>query len=216
LNLRALIADNQALTSAGLTHILSDLSHVSLQGQVLNSMQLFSALKTNRPDFLFIDYKSLLDFKIEYFSTIINNYPETRILVISSDSDQESILRILDSGVPGFLTKECSQEEIRSAISALEKCEKFFCHKILDIVMKSRLSRKKASHSTFLSERELEIIKLISLGNSTLQIAANLNLSHHTVSSHRKNIIRKLSIKSPTEFVVHAIDLGLINLEPKK
>jgi DNA-binding NarL/FixJ family response regulator len=208
---KIIIADTQALTSAGLAKILSELKPLHVIDLVASADQLFAAIdKDDSPDFLFIDYLFLPDFGVESFDNLLSGFTSMKVIVLSSDNDQETILRVIDSGVPGFLTKECSEEEIKTAIRAIEKGEKFFCHRIFDIVIRSR-SKQDKNKPSFLSERELEIIKMIALGNSTMQIAFTLNLSHHTISSHRKNIIKKLNIKSPTEFVVHAMDLGLIS-----
>ena len=207
---RIVIADTQALTSAGLAKILSDIKPWHAIDRVANADQLFSTIGKDKADLLFIDYRFLPGFSEDGFDILMRSFPDLKSIVISSDTEHEAIMKVLDSGVSAFLTKECSEDEIKAAVKAVEKGEKFFCHRIFDIVVKRRSTKQKDTNSSLLSERELEVIKLIALGNSTVEIASTLNLSHHTVSSHRKNIIKKLNIKSPTEFVVHAIDLGLI------
>lgn len=209
---RIVIADTQALTLAGLTKILSDIKPLHTIDHVANADQLFSTIGKDKAALLFIDYRFLPGFNEEGFDKLISSFPDLKSVVISSDTEHETILRVLDSGVSGFLTKECSEDEIKAAVKAVEKGEKFFCHRIFDIVVKRWPIKWKDTKPPILSDRELEVIKLIALGNSTVEIASALNLSHHTISSHRKNIIKKLNIKSPTEFVVHAIDLGLIKV----
>ncbi len=136
---------------------------------------------------------------------------DTNVLIISGDNNKSSILDILQLGVKGYLTKECSKDEVLHAIHSTSIGEKFFCHKILDIIMEKTFSPEpEACDPTILTARETEILRYIANGYSTQRIADELHLSPHTVHTHRKSIIRKLNIKSPTEFVIYAIDLGII------
>lgn len=208
-----LIADKQALTAAGLTNILSEVGTPKIQ-QVQSTQDLFSALDAERYESLFIDYQQLPQFHVDNFDQLVDNYPQLRIAVVSADNNHATILEILKKQIPVFITKHCSEGEIKMAYQAMSRGEKFFCNKILKILVDSKTYTPEPKHE-FLSEREQEIMRLIALGNSTHGIADKLFLSPHTISTHRKNIIRKLSIKSPTEFVVHAIDLGLVNFAPK-
>jgi DNA-binding NarL/FixJ family response regulator len=203
---KVIIADTQALTSAGLHKLLSALDHFQTI-DVTRTADELSEVIAGQPHFVFIDYLLFPDFSLEY---LIRENSRSKFIALTSDDDHDSILNVIDTGIHGFLTKDCSKEEIYNAIHSVEKGERFFCQKVLEVVINSR----KVNHikPSLLSDREREVIKLIAQGNSTTQIASLLTLSHHTINSHRKNIIRKLNIKSPTEFVVHAIDLGLIKV----
>jgi DNA-binding NarL/FixJ family response regulator len=115
------------------------------------------------------------------------------------------------AGVIGFVKKDSSRDEILMAIQAASKGEKFFNHQILNIIMERRFQHDdSAAENGPLTARETEILKLLASGYSTQRLADALFLSPHTVQTHRKSIIRKLNIKSPTAFVIHAMDLGLI------
>ena len=138
--------------------------------------------------------------------------PKTNVLVLSSDNNKGSILDVLQLGVKGYITKECSLEEVGMAVQATSKGGKFFCQKVLDIIMEKRFSTESDTEASVLTTRETEILKLIAHGHSTQAIADTLFLSPHTVQTHRKSIIRKLNIKSPTEFVIYAMDLGLLKI----
>ncbi|ELR69095.1 two-component system response regulator [Fulvivirga imtechensis AK7] len=169
---------------------------------------------TDQYGILFIDYRQLPGFDIEQFSLLSARNPELKIAVVSDDNDHKSILQVLNQGVSVFITKNCGLQEITMAYHAMQRGEKFFCNKILNILLQLR-TPEQAIKNSVLTERELEVLKLIAIGYSTLEVADQLYLSPHTVSTHRKNIIKKLTIKSPTEFVVHAIDLGLVNFDAK-
>jgi two-component system, NarL family, invasion response regulator UvrY len=205
-----LIADNQPLTYAGLLSFLSERPDISVLGQVVKPEQLSSDVQKFRPNLLITDYNLPGYITVEDIEAITSKL-QTNVLVISSDNDKSTILKVLQMGVKGYLTKECSKDEVLLAIQSTARGDKFFCHKILDILMEKHFPAEPlSSEPTVLTTRESEILTLLAGGKSTQQIADSLHLSPHTVQTHRKSIIRKLNIKSPTEFVVFAMDLGLM------
>lgn len=211
---RILLADNQPLTAAGLHHFFAGRQDASIVAEVDKRDQLEPLLRKHKPDLLITDYTLTGYITKEDLRQVKEISPQTNILVISSDSNKTSILDVLQVGIIGYLTKECSREEIMMAVQSTARGEKFYCHKILDVIMEKHFNPEpEACDPTILTVRETEILKLIAHGKSTQVIADELHLSPHTVHTHRKSIIKKLNIKSPTEFVIYAIDLGL--LKPK-
>lgn len=205
------VADNQPLIAAGLHHFIASREDASIVGEVDKSEHLESMLIKHKPDLLIADYNLPNFITKSHLQEVKHVSPETNILILSSDNNKSSILDILQIGVKGYVTKECSREEVMMAIQSTARGEKFFCHKILDIIMEKHFNPEPENYDpAILTVRETEILKLIAHGNSTQAIADELHLSPHTVQTHRKSIIRKLNIKSPTEFVIYAIDLGLL------
>lgn len=209
--IKVLLADSQPLTSAGLRSMLKEKPDLAIVDQVSSGDHLNSLLKQHRPDLLIADYNAPGFISKNDLAAVKSHSPNTNVLVLSSDSDKESILEVLQSGVIGYLTKQCSQKEILMAIYAVAKGEKFFCHTILDIIMEDRFrGEPQEPPSNSLTTRETEILKFLAAGYSTKRLADELHLSPHTVHTHRKSIIKKLKIKSPTEYVIRAMELGLI------
>ncbi|WP_339607806.1 response regulator transcription factor [uncultured Roseivirga sp.] len=136
-------------------------------------------------------------------------YPGLNILVITDDLDSVRIRAVLKMGVKGFLTKSCSEGEILETIRSIKVGEKFFCNRVLKALV------DEGNEYFELSEREKEVVRLIASGNSSSEIADNLNISIHTVNSHRKNILKKLKLKSPTELIIFAAEQGWVSLERK-
>lgn len=209
--IRVLLADNQALTSAGLRYILDEKPDVSIVGQVTSGDHLFTLVKQHQPDLVIADYDSPGYISKIDLAAIKNYSPKTNVLVVSADNSKESILQVLHSGVIGYLTKQCSQKEVLMAVYSVARGEKFYCHKILDIIMEKHFQAEPTvAVERNLTARETEILTLLASGYSTKKLADQLHLSPHTIHTHRKSIIKKLKIKSPTEYVIHAIDMGLI------
>lgn len=209
--IKVLLADNQPLTAAGLISVLNDRTDLAIVDQVTTRDRLTELLREHKPDLLIADYDMPGYITKGDLASIKDYSPQTNVLVISSDNDKASILQVLQSGVIGYLTKECSREEIMMAVYAVARGEKFFCHKILNIIMEKHFSPGPVEVLPgILTVRETEILKLLASGYSTQKVADELHLSPHTVHTHRKSIIKKLNIKSPTEFVIYAMDFGLI------
>lgn len=209
--IRILLADKQELTAAGLRQFLSNADGVEIIDYVTSKSDLDKLMARHTPTLLIADYNLPGYITINDIKNASTVSKETNILIISADSNKSTILEVLQVGIKGYLTKECSRDEVIHAIHSTAKGEKFFCHKILDVIMEKTFSREpEACDPTILTVRETEILGYIANGYSTQKIADELHLSPHTVQTHRKSIIRKLNIKSPTEFVIYAYDLGLV------
>jgi len=209
-----LIADKQPLTAVGLETFLSDIRGLKILGKVTTGEKLGDLMEELRPDLLIADYNLPGYIGIDDIRNALTRSLKTNVLILSSDDNKPSILDALQLGVKGYITKECSLEEVAMAVQATGKGEKFFCHKILDIIMEKHFNTEPENcDPTILTARETEILKLLANGQSTQTIADGLYLSPHTVQTHRKSIIKKLNIKSPTEFVIYAMDLGLIKFK---
>lgn len=207
-----LLADSQPLTSAGIRLLIGEGGEAEIIGTVHDAAQVARLARELKPDLLIADYNipgylTLPNLEQVIIDTQINT------LIISSDNNNQTIRESLKIGVKGYITKECSREEIMLAIRSTSKGEKFFCHKILDVIMdKQPESSAQSCDPTVLTVRETEILGLLAKGYSTQRAADKLSLSPHTIHTHRKSIIKKLGIKSPTEFVLYAIDFGLITI----
>lgn len=136
-----------------------------------------------------------------------------RIVVVSSNNTAENVASAISHNVPCYLTKMCDEQEIRQAFISVARGEKFFCNQILEIVLRQHPASATIEENckpSKLSAREVEIIRLVASGLTTNAIALQLHLSPHTVYTHRKNIMRKVNVKSAPELVLYAVNEGLI------
>jgi DNA-binding NarL/FixJ family response regulator len=130
--------------------------------------------------------------------------------VISSDDQKENIYEVIQLGVLRFLTKKCDAQEIMQAFHAIVQGEKFFCSRIFNYIFEKSFSTSVMNDPIPLSVRELEIVQLIARGLVAKEISRTLNLSTHTVYTHRKNIMEKLKLKRSSELVLFAVNNGLV------
>lgn len=206
-----LIADSNLLIRRGLRALLQDHHDLEVVGEAEDSNQLKALAKELQPQVTILDAHISEGSSLDDAVYIKRVSPDTNMLVLTNEPDKEVVLKSLKCGVCGYLLKECSEIEILSAVLATAKGERYMCSKVLDVVLSE--TNGGASDNPNLTAREIEIIQLIVAGKSTLEIAEQLFLSHHTINSHRKNILRKLQIKSPAELIVKALDMGIVKIK---
>lgn len=200
------IYDPQYITRQGFSHMLDAQPRFDEVNVVEPDQHLLTALTEYNPDFLVIDYLKSEQVGIDTWRIMRHKLPDMQILVISDDNDKARIQTIIKTGIRGFLTKSCSGKEILQAIETIDTGGKFFCQKVVNIIT----AGQDFTYSE-LTEREIEIVKAIASGKSSAQIARHLIISVHTVNSHRKNILKKLGLKSPTELIIYAAEQGWIS-----
>lgn len=207
-----LLADEQPLVRLALQQLLSEQEVYRILGEVSNEEEMLAALRVNAPDLVIIDYSQAESFSPSSISKIKLASPQSRVLVISSDSRKDNIAQVLELGVTSFLTKTCSLDEILDAAQAALRGDKFFCTRVIDFLLEKSFAKETEVNCapTPLSSREIEIVQLSAKGLIAKEIADVLNLSTHTVYTHRKNIMKKLQINSSSELVLYAVSKGLV------
>ncbi len=210
--IQILLAEQQPLIAAGLKYFIAEQETFTICGEAGNRDDLFTLLKNLQPRLLIIAHDTLPGFRVSDFAEIQQIAPDTNILAISSKVEKNEILQVAGSGVIGFLTRECSYNEIINAIRATAGGEKFYCGKILDILTEKQSPAMALPGPDQLTSREIQIIRCITEGQSTKEIADNLNLSMHTINAYRKSILQKMEVRSPAELAVRAIKMGIINI----
>ena len=206
-----IIADPNYLTREGFKYIINENSSLNVAAEITKSKDLWLQVETKKPDVLVMDYTAPNFIDIDELEKVNEISEKTKMLVISDDRNKENILRAIKYGVTGYLSKQCEKEEIINALFTIHKGEKFFCNKILDVILEKQNTPSIDIAELNLSEREIEVITLITTGYSNKEIADMLFISIHTLYTHRKNIMKKLNFKSPVELVLLALDLGLID-----
>ena len=210
-----LLADEQPLVRLALRQLLSQRDHYQIVGEVGNEEELLVSLKVNKPDLVVIDYSQSESFRPSTVAKIKTVSPQTQVLIISADTRKENIFQVLEIGVTSFLTKTCGTNEILDAAHATLHGDKFFCTRVIDFLLEKSFSKDTQVNCapTPLSSREIEIVQLSARGLIAKEIADTLNLSTHTVYTHRKNIMKKLQINSSSELVLYAVSKGLVQNE---
>jgi DNA-binding NarL/FixJ family response regulator len=210
---RVLLADRQELAIAGIKHILANSNRFEVIGEVGEGAKLNQEITHLNPHILVLDYDHIHDFLPESILKLNQQHPTVKLVVITDNNEPEQILKVLKANVAGFLTKACSKQEVLNAFHAVADGQKFFCNRVLDLLMENKMKKTDARDASALSQREIQIIRYISEGLSTQQIADKLHLSPHTINAHRKNILKKLDANTPIELILKALRMKIIPLQ---
>jgi len=180
--------------------------------QAFSNEQLNNKLMNKKYDVLIFDLTEKEIFDLKSLNGFLREQSDLKVLIISDVTNEDSIFNVLDKGVQGFLTYTCDDDEIIHAVFAIAKGEKFYCNKVLDLVVNKHLYEKDGDRCapTNLSARESEIAALIAGGQTNKEVANELCLSPHTIHTHRKNIMKKLGVRSASELTMSCLRLGII------
>lgn len=161
-------------------------------------------------DVLLFDFDAEGAITIEDLDRVHRIDPAVHIIMVSSNQEPTKVNRAMRQGVSGYLFKECDESEIINAVKFAKKGDRFFCNRVLDILVDTRRQEDPDCLPTRLTKREIEIVEQIVQGFTANEIADKLCLSAHTVTTHRKNIFRKLGVRSTAELVRHAMSSALV------
>ena len=218
MNKKIIIADTNEIFSEGLRNILSAQDDYTICAKVNNDEGLLNQVKIHQPDLVLIDYSSG-NITLDTVSKIRLNFPDIQFIGITNYFSGQEIVNAWKSGVMSHLQKRCSVKELNDAIKATLKGEQFFCGQLVENLQHENIDvnqfEKHAEElkQVNLSERELEIIKLIAEGYTNAQIAVVLYISNHTVNTHRKNIMKKIGVNNTAGIVMYAVKMKLVQPE---
>ncbi len=212
-----LIADKNYLSRLGLFTLLNESSNFEVdytENEDFDS--LMSVIKKKKPKILVLDFQSL-NFNSKQISTLIKTFKRLQVLAITDYMNRSEMQSALDIGVRSYLLKECDKEEIIEALHATYNGERFLCGKVAfflansdKLELMSPQLDKVSCQGLGITDRELDVIRLISEGLSNKLIADKLELSTHTVNTHRKNIMAKLNIPNTAGIVMFAVKNNLL------
>jgi DNA-binding NarL/FixJ family response regulator len=149
-------------------------------------------------------------FGLEALKKIKELYKSAKVLAITPSLSKQTIHKSLKNGVDSYLLDDCDKQEILEAVEDTHNGKQFYCGMVINILAESN-EENPDCEGISLSEREIEIIKLISDGLTNKEIADKLYLSTHTVNTHRKNIMQKLNIKNTAGIVIYAVKENIID-----
>jgi DNA-binding NarL/FixJ family response regulator len=205
--IRVLLVDDHPVLRKGLGQMINAESDLMVCGEAEDASKAFEAVGTMTPDVAVVDISLKRGNGIELIKNVKARYPDLAILVLSMHDEALYAERALRAGSLGYIMKEEATEQVITAIRRVVTGEIFLSER-----MKSRMLQQLAngrgkivvSPIEQLTDRELQVFRLIGEGRSTRQIAAELHLSVRTVEAYREYIKDKLSLKNSTELVQHA------------
>lgn len=210
-----IIADNQDITKAGMMFLLSKQKDTALLLEADNKGELVQQLRLHPQAVVILDY-TLFDFSgADELIVLHERFKEADWLLFSDELSVEFLRQVLFSSMSfGVVLKDNSKEEILSALQCASRKERFICNHVSNLLLSGSNASpaRPALKDDLLTPAERSVLKEIALGKTTKEIAAEKNLSFHTVNSHRKNIFRKLGVNNAHEATKYAMKAGIVDL----
>lgn len=214
--IKLIIVEDHALFRLGLKAALaSKKSEISIIGEAEDGKSLFALLKTGRPDIILLDI-ILPDISgVEIARRLRKDYPEIKILVLSSENSASTVQTLIDIGIDGFISKrQSASDELVEAIESVMNGFEYFGKDIAAIIYNVYVSKKRTEKALSpFTDREKEIIALCKEGLLCKEIADRLCISPRTVDAHKNNIFKKLGINSALELTLYALKHDIISLQ---
>jgi DNA-binding NarL/FixJ family response regulator len=204
--IRVLIADDHGVVRTGLEQLVSTFEGVELVGSATNGEEAVSLAEERAPDVVLMDLEMPTLDGIEATRRIKAAQPELAVVVLTSFSDRDRILRALDAGAAGYLLKDAEPEELEKAIAAAARGEAPLDPKAAQAVLSARGAASPASE---LSEREREVLAMVAEGLPNKLIARRLAISEKTVKAHLTSVFRTIGVTDRTQAALWAQRNGL-------
>jgi len=211
---RILLADDHTVIRKGLRALLERQDGFTVVAEAADGREAVEAAAAVCPDVVVIDIGMPNLNGIEAARRITEKRPETGVVILSMHADESYVLRALKSGARGYLLKDSPEEDLISSIRAVHQGKAFFSPEISKMLAEDymRQMRQRGVEDSYelLTPREREILQMLGEGNSNKQVATKLNLSLHTVETHRGNVLEKLNLHSTAEMILYAVRKGIV------
>jgi len=208
--IRILTVDDHPLLRKGIAALVNAEADLKLIAEASNGKEAVEAFRSHRPDVTLMDLQMPEVDGLEAIVAIRREYPEARIIVLTTYTGDMQVLRALRAGARAYILKGLVHRELLDTIRAVHAGQKR---------IPPEIASELADHATDdqLTEREMEVVRLIAAGNGNKQIADQLSIGEATVKSHVTNILSKLGANDRAHAVTIALKRGIIDLDiPQK
>jgi two-component system, NarL family, response regulator NreC len=213
--IRILLADDHNVMRRGLRFLLESQPEFSVVGEASDGRQAVEQAEAVHPDVAILDIAMPNLSGIEAAQRIVSLLPSTSVVILSMHSDEGYVLRALKAGAKGYVLKDSVEGDLINAVKAVSEGTTFFSPEISKMLVEDYVreirSREVEDSYQLLTSREREILQLLAEGKTNKEIAGSLNLSVHTIESHRRNLHEKLNFHSFADLVLYAVRKRVIS-----
>jgi two-component system NarL family response regulator len=216
--IRVMICDDHALFRRGLIMVLESEDGIAVVGEAEDGEEAVAKAEELAPDVVLMDVRMPRVSGIEATRKIAEAVPTARILMLTVSDEEDDLYEAIKAGATGYLLKEISIEEVATAIRAVVSGQSLISPSMASKLLSefTNLSKKADERQSVptprLTDRELEVLKLVAQGMSNREIATELYISENTVKNHVRNILEKLHLHSRMEAVVYAVREKLLDI----
>jgi DNA-binding NarL/FixJ family response regulator len=211
--IRVLLVDDHQLIIDGLRGFIESNSDYQVVGEANTGVEAIRLASVLNPDVILMDIEMPEMSGIQACEEIKKQMPGCKVIIVSMHNEKQLIKKLIDLGANGYLLKNSQQSEVMNAIEKVLKNQSYFSQDVtLSLLDKS--PKKEAGSEvlaiTELTDREVEILRLIAQGMTNKEVGDTLNISHRTVDTHRTNLMKKLDANNVAGLIRFAFKNGLI------
>ena len=203
--IRIVIADDHTIVREGLKQLLA------AAGEARNGQEVMHQVRGNDFDVLLLDMSMPGKSGTELIRQVKDERPKLRVLVLSMHEEHQYAVRAIKSGASGYLTKDSASTQLVTAIRTVSAGGAFISAEVAEALALGARAQGDGPPHTALSDREYQVFRMLASGTSVSEIAARLNLSVKTVSTHKARLLEKLGARNQTELVHYALKHRLID-----
>lgn len=214
--IKVMVVDDHKLVRKGMANILGATSGINVIAEAGSGEDAIKLAREMLPDIVLMDLQMPGIGGLEATRKLLRVLPDVKILIITVCGSDVFPSKLLEEGVSGYITKDCSPEELIRAVRAVHTGQRYLSSEIAQRLALRRYStEKEKAPFESLSERELQIMMMITSGKKPRAIARVLHLSPKTVNTYRYRLFEKLGVKSDVELTHYALKHGVIDMEEK-
>ena len=203
--IRILVAEDHLVARVGVSTIVNMQPDMTVVAEAGNGQQAVELYRKHMPDVALLDMRMPIMSGVEAATAIRAEFPNARMIALTTYGGDEDIRRALAAGVQAYLTKDVLHDELLKAIRAVHAGQTYLPEGVA-AALAAQMPRPD------LSAREVQVLELIVRGLANKQIAYSLNIAEHTVKNHVKNILSKLGVQDRTQAATAAIQRGIVHL----
>lgn len=205
---RILLADDHTLFRVGLRRIIEDHGDFEVVAEASTGLEAVELGRQFQPDVALLDVGMKEMNGIAATAQLLRHSPHTAVMILSMHSDERYVIRSLKAGARGYMLKDAVEEGLYLAINCLARGEHYFSPQLLVPSARELKAREVEDRYELLTDRERQIYHLLVDGRGNKEIAVRLNLSLHTVETHRTRIMEKMDAHGIAELVIGAVRRG--------
>jgi NarL family two-component system response regulator LiaR len=212
-SIRVLIADDHAVVRQGLRTFLEVQDGIEVVGEAGDGQEALAMIEALSPDVVVMDLLMPRLSGIEATQRIRELRPSTKVIVLTSFLDDEKIFAAVRAGAAGYLLKDVRPQELGEAIRTVSRGEALLHPAVAAKLMQEFAHEDQPSPAQALTEREMEVLRLIARGRANKEIARELGVAEKTAKTHVSNILQKLNLADRTQAALYAVREKLVELD---
>jgi DNA-binding NarL/FixJ family response regulator len=209
--LKILVADDHPIVRQGIKQIIADTTDMVVAGEASSGQEVLNAVKDKTYDVILLDIAMPGPNSIDILKQLKQDKPQIAVLILSIYPEEQYAVRTLKAGASGYLTKESAPDELVEAIRKVSKGGKYITSSLAESLAKILIKEEQGLPHTILSDREYQVLLMISSGKKIKEIANELSLSIKTISTYRTRMLEKMNMKTNAELIHYSIKHELVD-----